>query len=442
MFALPLTKTSPGAIGATASSALRGRSPALGPGRALEPAVRDDMEARFGHDFSQVRVHAGPAAEASARALGANAYTFGRDIVFGRGRYAPQTTAGRRLLAHELTHVAQQAGGQPMIQRDRDEKADAEPKLKRIDGNAKTLRNGVMIWAMWVVEDSNQVIMSISFSPFPSHRGKTISFLQTLLESGGYSSNAELDVLTFANRGTKKDDTEPFYNADWDNKARKWVAEGAPGRFKNQPGGPSDPNAYLYDIPMIYPGQTKRFETAVVVPETTEVLGAISWGAKGKDGEAEAILPPASDPTDRATAGFLVAVDRFYEKPKEVGPDILRPERYDAIVDRFPVDDATLTVDQKKALDPIAAKVKERNDSTIYVSVGGFADSTEKDPNAISEARARAVERYLIAQGVPAASITFAGFFGSAWARFPPGAKEERNRRVQVRVHWGPPPKK
>jgi hypothetical protein len=38
--------------------------------------------------------------------------------------------------------------------------------------------------------------------------------------------------------------------------------------------------------------------------------------------------------------------------------------------------------------------------------------------------------------------VTFAGFFGSAWARFPPGAKEERNRRVQVRVHWGPPPKK
>jgi|GEM_PF-7042190 len=85
------------------------------PARSLDPATRAAMEPRFGHDFSRVRIHTGGQADASARALDANAYTVGRHIVFGRGRYSPHSTEGRRLLAHELTHVVQQgfaSGGQ------------------------------------------------------------------------------------------------------------------------------------------------------------------------------------------------------------------------------------------------------------------------------------------------------------------------------------------
>lgn len=78
------------------------------PGRPLEPALRRDMEQRFGHDFSQVRVHSDSAAEQSARDVNANAYTVGHDIVFGAGRFAPDTHEGRGLLAHELAHVTQQ----------------------------------------------------------------------------------------------------------------------------------------------------------------------------------------------------------------------------------------------------------------------------------------------------------------------------------------------
>ena len=83
--------------------------------RALEPALRQDMEQRFGHDFSRVRVHADAAAQTSARDVNAHAYTVGRDVVFGSGQYAPGTAAGRHLIAHELTHVVQQAGssGEP-----------------------------------------------------------------------------------------------------------------------------------------------------------------------------------------------------------------------------------------------------------------------------------------------------------------------------------------
>jgi hypothetical protein len=69
------------------------------------------MESRFDFDFSRVRVHDDPAASASARDVGAAAYTLGQHLVFASRRYAPGTAEGRRLLAHELAHVVQQGGG-------------------------------------------------------------------------------------------------------------------------------------------------------------------------------------------------------------------------------------------------------------------------------------------------------------------------------------------
>ncbi len=75
----------------------------------LDTAVGESLEPNFGYDFSAVRVHTNAKAAASARALHADAYAIGRDIVFAEGRYTPQTSAGRFLLAHELAHVVQQA---------------------------------------------------------------------------------------------------------------------------------------------------------------------------------------------------------------------------------------------------------------------------------------------------------------------------------------------
>jgi hypothetical protein len=79
-----------------------------GGGETLGQSVRAFFEPRFGHDFSQVRVHTGWQAAESARTVNALAYTVGRDVVFGAGQYAPHTSEGKRLIAHELTHVVQQ----------------------------------------------------------------------------------------------------------------------------------------------------------------------------------------------------------------------------------------------------------------------------------------------------------------------------------------------
>jgi hypothetical protein len=79
-----------------------------GPGAALEPHTLRSLGARLNHDFSSVRVHHDSSAAERADSLGARAYTVGRDVVFGRGQFAPTQPNGIRLLTHELAHVVQQ----------------------------------------------------------------------------------------------------------------------------------------------------------------------------------------------------------------------------------------------------------------------------------------------------------------------------------------------
>jgi hypothetical protein len=101
------------------------------PGLPLDASLRHEMERGFGHDFSRVRVHSGASAEQSTRDIGAKAFTTGHDIVFGAGRFAPGTSEGRQLLAHELTHVVQQSmpapPGAAVVQRDKNDPAKADP---------------------------------------------------------------------------------------------------------------------------------------------------------------------------------------------------------------------------------------------------------------------------------------------------------------------------
>ncbi|PWT81506.1 MAG: hypothetical protein C5B57_10330 [Blastocatellia bacterium] len=82
-----------------------------GGGRPLAAPVRADMESRVGFDFGAVRVHTEGSASHLARSVNARAFTVGNDIVFGSNEFRPDTPDGKKLLAHELTHVVQQTGG-------------------------------------------------------------------------------------------------------------------------------------------------------------------------------------------------------------------------------------------------------------------------------------------------------------------------------------------
>jgi hypothetical protein len=80
-------------------------------GQSLEIDVQERMGTAIGHDFGDVRVHTSPASDELNRQLGAKAFTTGRDIFFREGAYKPHSSAGQELIAHELTHVAQQSSG-------------------------------------------------------------------------------------------------------------------------------------------------------------------------------------------------------------------------------------------------------------------------------------------------------------------------------------------
>jgi len=88
-----------------------------GAGHALDGGTRSVMESRFGHDFGSVRIYNDGVAASSARSIAANAYTVGNKVVFNRGKYAPGSAAGDKLLAHELAHVVQQRGTDGILQR-------------------------------------------------------------------------------------------------------------------------------------------------------------------------------------------------------------------------------------------------------------------------------------------------------------------------------------
>ncbi len=123
---------------ASIESALRG-------GNQLDNRTRRHMESRFGHDFSRVRIHMGGVADAASRAVQARAFTMGHHVVFRNGHGSPGSSAGQRLLAHELTHVIQQTGPSPnpggsgLVQRNPDESGIPSPDAPVPSGPAPAI---------------------------------------------------------------------------------------------------------------------------------------------------------------------------------------------------------------------------------------------------------------------------------------------------------------
>jgi Domain of unknown function (DUF4157) len=142
----------------------------VGFGTPLEPALQQDMETRFAHDFSDVRIHSDPIAEQSARDVGANAYTVGQDVVFGEGRFAPGTNEGRRLLAHELTHVVQQSGAEESHAGRADEKTGSSPVPTRSAGGHVLARDAEVDlpgWGSPLIGDDDS---DVTFTPSADFR--------------------------------------------------------------------------------------------------------------------------------------------------------------------------------------------------------------------------------------------------------------------------------
>jgi len=175
-------------------------------GKPLDPVTRKSTEIRFGHDFSRVQVHDNATAAASARSVNAAAYTVGRHVVFGGGHFAPKSSQGRRLLAHELTHVAQQKG------------YDGEPALSDLKMSPAADKNETQA-DQWAADSHKGSEPVRPLAATPQVQRFDIGQTLTRFFGGGTFSEQELqDYLRFLD---ENDRIEDYYDSD--NKAREVV---------------------------------------------------------------------------------------------------------------------------------------------------------------------------------------------------------------------------
>lgn len=153
-------------------------------GQPLDSRTRKFFEPRFGHNFSHVLVHSGPTAEQSARDLNAYAYTVGQNIVFGTGRFAPESHEGRKLIAHELTHVLQQRSVPTkvtQIQR-KSPPASALPTLKESDKQwIKAF--GLLPWLKGIIKDFRETKAQYSAATIATFKPSEALLMGILTES-------------------------------------------------------------------------------------------------------------------------------------------------------------------------------------------------------------------------------------------------------------------
>jgi outer membrane protein OmpA-like peptidoglycan-associated protein len=184
------------------------------PGQPLDRETRSVMESRFGHDFSQVRVHTDGKSAQSARLVNALAYTVGKDVVFASGRYMPQTTTGKKVLAHELTHVLQQGSmSNPAI------------ATLKVGSSNDFYEQEAEAQAEKVVSTDEAIAPATPrHAPAMQRLGDLTKVPPGLSCPVATSSAPETDHILFPNRGVT---LSPLQQAQIENVVRNWWATGA-----------------------------------------------------------------------------------------------------------------------------------------------------------------------------------------------------------------------
>jgi len=180
-------------------------SPVDGPGEPLPGGVRAAFEPQLGADLARVRVHAGPAAAASAWELGARAYTVGRHVVFGPNAYAPGTSRGDRLLAHELAHVVQQARGEapPIAQRAPEEPGTPAPPPAPAAATSEAAKRVTEMIADGDSKAIQQASDDVLAASEPRQRAGMIKILTDLTWTDADAERAIVRLLAYGGQNAK-----------------------------------------------------------------------------------------------------------------------------------------------------------------------------------------------------------------------------------------------
>lgn len=421
------------------------------PGVPLDSSTRTFMETGFGHDFSAVRVHTGTLAAQSAQSVNARAYTVGNHIVFANALYNPSTHAGRRLIAHELTHTIQQRGQVSTV---------AHAQGYRISEPGDSFER-----------EADAVADRVSAGE--------------RLGSGDYSRTSGTQSLHL-----QRDEGDEEKKKDQSKKPDKpWIpmpvfdefdpaiivpdVPGVPDFLKGQTAklsdlkkaldfirgsqkGGSDSESICKLIPGMEIAQGREFTGQCCEKFKRDADHCCTWRNLSivdnrccrKD---EVLLPRPSNKCFKPQIAPTIP-------PKTVPPTTKPPTptpfprlelkipriRFGTIesttIDKFKVDSATIPAGYEKELDHLAGLLKIYKDAEIHIE--GHTDSTftEEHNQKLSEKRAAAVKQALVKRGVSTARMTVVGF-GKSQLRFPAESNDEEkaaNRRVDVWFYTPP----
>ena len=417
------------------------------PGQPLDEGTRSYMEPRFGHDFSKVRIHADPKAAESVRSINALAYTVGNKVVFGGGQYMPETSTGRKLIAHELVHTMQRSSF-PILQRQ-----DTNPVQVTCAGDARrasppggvAILNGTLEWELTCAAISGQTLpgnritrgTDVRWRVSFRHAGgqgacPSVTFIQTVIPTtAGIMDTGRLLRIREPASGAAADvlggETEPFYGAS-----------GAPGTAGFQ----AEQNASIANASsgsvasyedeatqsaiMIPPSQraVREFEAAVICIPTGETFGSIRWGYTKTD-RGQITLTGARQQdvsTQSATSQFESVRQQFYSG------------YFQHSLPGFNRGSAALTATHQATLITIIGLRSVRR----IILVGANDNSGGPESNAsLSLQRAIAARDFLIANGVNASQIQVEGHGVEAREPSPPGQQVAANRRVDIHLDRG-----
>lgn len=406
-------------------------------GQPLEPSTRALMEPRFGHDFSNVRVHTDAKAAQSARNVKALAYTVGRDIVFGVGQYAPWSTQGQKLMAHELTHVVQQentkwSGGALSIG------ASDTPHEQEAD----RAKNGEIVSSAPATPGTLQRDIGSDFGSFFIRRREDgrIEFLYgtpdiPVTGSLGGGLRCERGRCQFVGGQDPSDLSNRTYTVQ---EALDLLGGGA------TPGGPTARCSPDRQIP---------FLAGVCCP-----AGTMWDGTACAPWSIPICLPTQMTPSGRCcpTGERWDFLTRRCAPPTPVGPQLQLPDltlptrprfRFGTIesttLSHFDRDQSTVPGRYQAELDHLASLLNIYRDVEVHIE--GHTDSTagEDHNQRLSVNRAEAVRAELIARNVVNPGRLLVQGFGKQQLRFQPERNDEdraTNRRVEVWFHIPPRP--
>lgn len=325
--------------------------------------------------------------------------------------------------------------------------SDPQPASVQDQIGSCSLSRGTLKWSIKPVRGRNGLsarveILFIPRADRPSDG--TITFIQTVGEEALVPVDSDFNLKqNFPDRVDAKDtETDPFYGAKW--KSGRWGSE--EGNFGHPRVSGVDTVAQLLDTPMVPWAQYKRFESAAVIPETGEVLGALRWGLLCSDNPSNGrvlIGGPTGLHTERLLPGLCIAtvpecseqvsynfdstVEKFYSGKSNL-----------SVLNGFASGQTDLSPRHREQLDKLLIRLATVPVPDRRILIGGAATMDEgggQDAVNVSRRRAESVKRYFTAHFVDASMIDVEAY-GAAWAQVPISRSDSGplNRRVYVWV--------